>query len=125
MDDPDYMENLKAFIGEIGEMNNFSFVEYEKWRLPMPEEMFPLNSVLIGYDLDSKQDREILHNIGQQYGLIPLCPNDVVDLDLSDLLASGLPKAYVHSIHGKFYLGKPKLNGWANMVKEITANEYG
>jgi len=110
MNKHDYTENFKAFLDKINDINNPSFVERDKWRLPLPEEMTPLNGVLIGYELENKQDRKQLHNIGQQFGLIPLCPNDLVDLDISDLSTSELPKPYVHSIHGKFYLKKPKLN---------------
>ncbi|WP_200382730.1 hypothetical protein [Thiococcus pfennigii] len=110
MSEHDYTKNLEAFLVKLNEVNNPSFVERDKWRLPLANEMSPLNGVLIGYEIESKQDREQLHKIGQQFGLIPLCPNDLVDLDISDLSVSGLPKPYVHSIHGKFYLSKPKLS---------------
>lgn len=110
MNKHDYTENLKAFLDKLNEINNPSFADRHKWRLPLPDEMTPLNGVLIGHELEKKQDREQLHYIGQQFGLIPLCPNDLVDLDISDLSVSGSPKPYVHSIHGRFYLKKPKLN---------------
>ena len=42
------------------------------------------NGVAIGYDLGSPSDRKILHHIGRRYGLIALCPGDVVDLQMSN-----------------------------------------
>jgi hypothetical protein len=110
MNNNDYTKKFEAFLNQIDRANNPSFVGRDKWQLPSPEDMTPLNAVLIGYELESKHDREQLHNIGQQFGLIPLCPNDQIELDMSDLSASELPKPCVYSIHGKFYLQKPKLN---------------
>lgn len=106
----DYTKNLEAFLDQLDRADNPSFVGRDKWRLPSPEDMTPLNAVLIGYEIESKHNRERLHSIGQQFGLIPLCPNDQIDLGMTDLSASGVPKPCVYSIHGKFYLQNPKLN---------------
>ena len=63
-----------------------------------------LNGVIIGYTIENKSDRELLHKIGLKYGLIPLCPNEVVDLDLS---IEGEPfRSIVRTMFGKMEIKK-------------------
>jgi hypothetical protein len=73
-------ESLREFIAEIGELDLPVFVETHRWRLHEDIQ----NGVAIGYDLGSPSDRKILHHIGCRYGLIALCPGDVVDLQMSN-----------------------------------------
>jgi len=46
----------------------------------------------------------MLHNIGQKYGLIPICPNEVVGLDLTD---EKINFAVVETIFGRLKI-EPK-----------------
>ena len=75
-----YDDRLREFIAEIGELDIPAFVATHRWRLLEDIE----NGVDIGYDLISPSDRKILHHIGQRYGLVALCPGDVVDLEMSN-----------------------------------------
>jgi len=42
------------------------------------------NGVSIGCSIANLSDRKLLHQIGQKHGLIPLCKNEVVDLEMDD-----------------------------------------
>jgi len=77
---PDYAKRLRTFVAEIAALQNPAFVQPDQWRLSTDV----LNAVLIGYEIESFNDRKRLHDVGQQHGLIPLCPNDLIDLDTID-----------------------------------------
>ena len=70
---------MSSFVKNIKELNNPSFVNPEKWTLCHDLQ----NGVSVGSIIADESDRKLLHRIGQQYGLIPLCPNEVVGLDLA------------------------------------------
>jgi len=61
-----------------------------------------LNGVLIGYTIRDQSDRELLHSIGRKYGLIPLCPDEVVDIDVSG--QGGIIGFFVRTMFGKLYI---------------------
>jgi hypothetical protein len=73
-------DSLREFIAEIRDLDIPAFVGTHRWRLHEDIQ----NGVAIGYDLGSPSDRKILHHIGRRYGLIALCPGDVVDLQMSN-----------------------------------------
>lgn len=80
MKDTDYSKQLESFVAEVIAKGIDEFQNPETWSLS--EEA--LNGVLIGYELPTKTSRTLLHEIGQKHGLIPLCPDDVIDLKMSD-----------------------------------------
>ncbi len=72
-----YKSRLREFVAEIEQLDLPAFIATDRWRLREDLQ----NGVSIGYALKSPSDRKILHHIGQRYGLIPLCPGDVLDLE--------------------------------------------
>ncbi len=70
---------LREFISKVDALDRLSFIETANWRLCDDV----MNGVEIGYEIESATDRTILHELGQEHGLIPLCPRDVVDMDRS------------------------------------------
>ena len=100
MKDPDHSKQLKLFIAEIIDKGIDDFKNPEKWNLSKDT----LNGVLIGYELPTKSSRTLLHEIGQKYGLIPLCPDDMIDLKMSkEYKPVGV---VVISRHGEFMVRK-------------------
>lgn len=98
--DLDYTKQFNSFISQIIDMGIDEFKRPEDWILS--EET--LNGVLIGYELPTKSSRLLLHEVGQKYGLIPLCPDDVIDLKMSkDFRPEGV---MVISRHGQFMVRK-------------------
>ena len=100
MNDKDCRPQLKSFLEEIRVMDVDEFHNIDSWRLS--EEM--LNGVLVAYELPTKTSRRLLHVIGQKHGLVPMCPNDVIDLKMSD---DYKPIGFeVITIHGRFLVTK-------------------
>jgi orotidine-5'-phosphate decarboxylase len=100
MTDIDYSKQIRSFIAEIIAMDVDEFKDPEKWT--RSKEI--LNGVKIGYELPIKSSRMLLHEIGQKHGVIPLCPDDVVDLKLSkEFEPVGV---IVISRHGEFSVRK-------------------
>jgi hypothetical protein len=77
-------KKFKMFRQEIKKLKSPAFTNIQNWTLLKDLQ----NGIDIGYTIENRSDREMLHRIGLKYGLIPLCPNEVVDLDLSD---DGIP----------------------------------
>ena len=75
----DYKQMFEVFISEMIKLDISEFGTPEKWTLCTDV----LNGVKIGYELPTKSSRLLLHVYGQKHGLIPLCPDDVIDLKLS------------------------------------------
>ena len=92
-------KNLKhcfeLFVQEIRGLKNPSFINLEDWALGDDLQ----NGVIVGYSIKDKYDRELLHSIGKKYGLIPLCPGEVVDIDVSS--EQKIMRSFVRSIFGK------------------------
>ncbi len=76
----DYNKQLKLFVDEVITKKINEFHNPEMWSLSKDT----LNGVLIGQELPTKTSRALLHEIGQKHGLIPLCPNDMIDLKMSN-----------------------------------------
>ena len=96
----DYKKKFKMFMKEIKKTKSPAFINLENWTLLNDLQ----NGVQIGYEVEKQSDRELLHEIGLKYGLIPLCPNEVVDLDLSD---DGIPiRSIVRTKFGKMTIKK-------------------
>jgi hypothetical protein len=91
---------LRDFVDEIEQLDLPAFVATDRWCLL--EDI--LNGVRIGYTLESLSDRKILHDIGRKHGLIPLCPGDVVDLEM----CGGDMTAVVRTPFGALPLRRPK-----------------
>ncbi len=97
----DYRKMFDEFISEILKQDIQEFGSTTTWRLSGD----PLNGVDIGYNMPSKSSRALLHEIGQKHGLIPMCPGDLIDLELTD---DYTPKCMVViSKYGNFTI-KPK-----------------
>jgi len=75
-----YATLLSSFVQEIKGLKNPSFVKPENWTICHDLQ----NGVSVGTTITGELDRKVLHKIGQKYGLIPLCPNEVVGLDLTN-----------------------------------------
>ena len=95
MIEEDYDSRLREFIDEIKELDLAAFEDPDSWVLT--EDL--LNGVDIGYEINSPLERKVLHHIGQRYGLIPLCPSEVVDLAYS---GSGDDKERVAVVRTRF-----------------------
>ncbi len=94
-----YKAQLSSFVKRIKELNNPSFVDPEKWTLCHDIQ----NGVSVVSIIANESDRKLLHKIGQQYGLIPLCPNEVVGLDFSE--DSQINFAVVETVFGRLKIG--------------------
>ena len=79
MNKKNYTTLLASFVKEINGLENSSFVNPETWTICHDLQ----NGVSVGTAVTDELDRKLLHKIGQKYGLIPLCPNEVVGLDLT------------------------------------------
>ncbi len=79
MNNKNYTTLLSSFVHEIRKLKNPSFIKPEKWTICHDLQ----NGVSVGTTITDELDRKLLHKIGQKYGLIPLCPNEVVGLDLT------------------------------------------
>ena len=79
MNNQNYRNRLSSFVRKIKELKTPSFVKPEEWTFCHDLQ----NGVSVVAAITDESDRKLLHKIGQQYGLIPLCPNEVVGLDLS------------------------------------------
>lgn len=91
----DYKKAFKLFIKEIKRTQCSAFLNVNNWALLKDLQ----NGVQIDCEIKAQADRELLHQIGLKYGLIPLCPNEVVDIDLSE---SGIPvRSVVKTSFGK------------------------
>jgi len=104
MKEKNFKNEFKLFMEEIEQTNNPSLINLENWVLSKDL----LNGVKIGYTIENQSDRELLHEIGLKYGLIPLCSNEVVDLDLSD---KGEPfRSIVRTKFGKLEIKKSTIS---------------
>ncbi len=89
---------LEKFKKEICDTQFSVFQNIEKWTLAHDVQ----NAVLIGYIINDKSKRLLLHRIGLKYSLIPLCPGEVVDIDYSDDLK--IVRSYVRTQFGKMQI---------------------
>ena len=95
-----YKRLFNLFVKDVKKIRNSSFVNINNWKLS--DDL--LNGVLIGYTIGNQSDRELLHSIGRKHGLIPLCPDEVVDIEVSgDRKIFG---SFVRSMFGKLYISK-------------------
>ena len=98
MNEKNYKPLLNKFKQEIKNTNNRAFKNVDNWT--MADDL--LNGVLIGYTIKERSERELLHHIGLKYDLIPLCPNEVVDIDVSDDFS--IMRSFVRTIFGKMQI---------------------
>ncbi len=77
MKNNDYKHSLKLFKKEIKELNEQAFVNFEQWHLSGE----PLNGVSVEFIQDSCA-RKLLHYVALKHGLLALCPNDLVDIEV-------------------------------------------
>ncbi len=75
----EYKVALDLFIKEVRKLKSNLFTNIDNWALD--EDI--LNGVLLGYSIQDEKSRLFIHNMGEKYGLIPLCPEDLIDLDYS------------------------------------------
>lgn len=98
MNKKNYKPLFNKFKQEIKDTNNRSFKNVDNWTIA--DDL--LNGVLIGYTIKERSERELLHHIGLKYGLIPLCPDEVVDIDVSD--DNRIMRSFVRTIFGKMQI---------------------
>ena len=96
----EYGPLLVEFKQEISHLNKSSFANWQAWKLSTET----LNGVLIGKPVEGPADRKQLHRIGQKYGLIPICPGDLIDLDFTGDPGKPFTAVVVTSI-GKLPIG--------------------
>ena len=89
---------LTKFKKEIKGTYNHVFQNVDNWT--MANDL--LNGVLIGYTINERSNRELLHQIGLKYDLIPLCPGEVVDIDVSD--DHRIMRSFVRTMFGKMQI---------------------
>jgi hypothetical protein len=94
-----FIENrLNLFIKDVKKIKSFSFVKIDSWTLS--EDI--LNGVLIGYTIFDQSDRELLHSIGRKFDLITLCPDEFIDIEVSD--EGKISGSFVRTMFGKLYI---------------------
>ena len=99
----DYRPNFLAFIQEITKLNNPAFERCDEWWLSGE----PLNAVSLRQQINDEADRRLLHEIAQEFGLIALCPHELINIDVSGD-EERITGVYVVSIFGRLYLKKRK-----------------
>ena len=95
-----YKRLFNLFVKDVKKIKNSSFLNIDNWTLS--DDL--LNGVLIGYTIRDQSDRELLHSIGRRYGLIPLCPDEVVDIEVSD--DGKIFGSFVRTMFGKLYISQ-------------------
>ena len=55
----------------------------------------------IGYTIDDQCARKLIHYIGLKHGLLVLCPNDVIDIDVKSNKILG---SFIRSDYGKLQI---------------------
>ena len=95
-----YKRLLNLFIKDVKKIKNSSFVNIDSWTLSDNI----LNGVLIGYTIFDQSDRELLHSIGRKFDLIPLCPDEFVDIEVSD--EGKIFGSFVRTMFGKLYISQ-------------------
>ncbi|MBT8365662.1 MAG: hypothetical protein KJP23_13270 [Deltaproteobacteria bacterium] len=95
-----YKRLFNLFIKDVKKIKNPSFVNIDKWTLS--DDI--LNGVLIGYTIFDQSDRELLHSIGRKFDLIPLCPDEFVDIEVSD--EGKIFGSFVWTMFGKLYISQ-------------------
>jgi len=98
MKEKNYKHLLDLFMQEVKKLRNPSFINLENWTIA--DDL--LNGVVIGYTINDQSDRELLHSIGLKYGLIPLCPGEVVDIDVSS--EGTIIRSFVRTMFGKLQI---------------------
>jgi hypothetical protein len=95
-----YKRLFNLYVKDVKKIKNSSFVNIDNWTLS--DDL--LNGVLIGYTIFDQSDRELLHSIGRKFDLIPLCPNEFVDIEVSgDCKIFG---SFVRTMFGKLYISQ-------------------
>ena len=98
MKEKNYKLLLDSFLQEVKKMKNPSFINIENWTIA--DDL--LNGVIIGHTITDQSDRELLHSIGLKHSLIPLCPGEVVDIDVSS--EGKIIRSFVRTIFGKLQI---------------------
>jgi len=91
---------FNLFVKDVKKLRNSSFVNIDNWTLS--DDL--LNGILIGYTIFDQSDRELLHSIGRKYDLIPLCPNEFVDIEVSG--DGKIFGSFVRTMFGKLYISQ-------------------
>ena len=80
MKEKNYESRLDIFKKEVKSLKEQAFINVDQWYLCGE----PLNGVEIGYLIADPCARKLLHYVGLKHELLPLCPNEVVDLDVKE-----------------------------------------
>jgi len=95
-----YKRLFNLFVKDVKKIENSSFINIDNWTLS--DDL--LNGVLIGYTIFDQSDRELLHSIGIKYGLIPLCTDEFVDIEVSG--DGKIFGSFVQTMFGKLYISQ-------------------
>ena len=97
MKEKDYKSNLALFKKEVKNLQEPYFIDVDEWYLCGE----PLNGVSIGYTIDDHCAGKLIHYIGLKHGLLVLCPNDVIDIDVKSNKILG---SFIRSDYGKLQI---------------------
>ncbi len=94
MKEKNYEPHLELFKEEIKSLNEQDFIDVDQWHLCDGL----LNGVEIGYIIEDQCARKLLHYVGLKHELLPLCPDEVVDLDVKE---GNIPGPIIRTNFGK------------------------
>ncbi len=97
MEEKDYNSNFAVFKEEVKHLHEPCFNNVDEWYLSGE----PLNGVSIGYAISDQCSRKLIHYIGLKHGLLILCPNDVIDIDVKGDKIVG---SFIRSDFGKLQI---------------------
>ena len=97
MKERDYKSNLALFKKEARNLQEPCFRDVDEWYLCGE----PLNGVSIGHTVDDRCARKLIHYLGLKHGLLVLCPNDVIDIDVESSTILG---SFIRSDSGKLQI---------------------
>ena len=97
MKEKNYEPSLLLFKAEVNHLQEPSFINVDEWCLSGE----PLNGVAIGYKIEDQCARRLIHYIGLKHGLLVLCPNDIIDIDVKGDKPVG---SFIRSDFGKLQI---------------------
>ena len=97
MKEKNYKRSLLLFKTEVNHLQEPSFINVDEWCLSGE----PLNGVATGYKIEDQCARKLIHYIGLKHGLLVLCPNDVIDIDVKGGKPVG---SFIRSDFGKLQI---------------------
>ncbi len=97
MKEKDYKLNLSLLKEEVKKLEEPNFINVDEWYLSGE----PLNGVSTGYAIEDQCARKLIHYIGLKHGLLVLCPNDAIGIDVK---SNNMIGSYIKSDYGKLQI---------------------